>query len=219
MLNSTSVASNYTILMLTAFVQAPDPVSRAGVASQLGFQPDVRVVGEDDLDAATVAIVVVDGFADQAAAEVRRLRQRGLDRVVLVVTRLDDAAMLQAIEAGVTGIVHRDHATPDALLAAAAAVAAGEAALPSDLVGRLLTNVSRLQQGVLAAHGLNHAGLTEREVGVLRLVAEGYDTAEIAVHLAYSERTIKAILHDVTSRLRLRNRAHAVAFAIREGLL
>ena len=63
------------------------------------------------------------------------------------------------------------------------------------------------------------SGLTEREIEVLRLVAEGLDTAEIADKLAYSERTIKNVIHDITSRLCLRNRTHAVAWAVREGLI
>ena len=54
---------------------------------------------------------------------------------------------------------------------------------------------------------------------MLRLLAEGYDTAEVGRRLFYSERTVKNIIHDVTSRLDLRNRAHAVAYAIREGLI
>ena len=54
---------------------------------------------------------------------------------------------------------------------------------------------------------------------MLRLVADGYDTAEIAQQLAYSERTVKNVLHDVTTRLQLRNRSHAVAYALREGLI
>jgi DNA-binding NarL/FixJ family response regulator len=61
--------------------------------------------------------------------------------------------------------------------------------------------------------------LTERELKVLRLVADGFDTAEIARELAYSERTIKDILHQVTTRLDLRNRTHAVAYALRTGAL
>ncbi|MGH9118641.1 MAG: LuxR C-terminal-related transcriptional regulator [Acidimicrobiales bacterium] len=63
------------------------------------------------------------------------------------------------------------------------------------------------------------SGLTEREIEVLRLVAEGCDTAEIAGRPAYSERTIKNIVHDVIVRLALRNRTHAVAYAVREGLI
>jgi DNA-binding NarL/FixJ family response regulator len=61
--------------------------------------------------------------------------------------------------------------------------------------------------------------LAPREIDVLRLVADGYDTGEIATKLAYSERTVKNVLHDVTTRLQLRNRSHAVAFALREGLI
>jgi DNA-binding NarL/FixJ family response regulator len=61
--------------------------------------------------------------------------------------------------------------------------------------------------------------LFEREIDVLRLVAAGLDTSEIAGKLAYSERTIKNVIHDITSRLCLRNRTHAVAWAVREGLI
>ena len=60
---------------------------------------------------------------------------------------------------------------------------------------------------------------SRREVDVLRLLAEGYDTADIADALAYSERTIKNVIHDVTSRLQLRNRSHAVAVAMRTGVI
>ena len=63
------------------------------------------------------------------------------------------------------------------------------------------------------------AGFTEREIDVLKLVAEGCDTAEIANRLAYSQRTIKNILHDVTTRFNLRNRAHAIAYALRAGVI
>ncbi len=63
------------------------------------------------------------------------------------------------------------------------------------------------------------AGCSDREVEVLRLVADGLDTAEIATRLSYSQRTIKTVLHDVTTRLQLRNRSHAVAYALREGLI
>ena len=63
------------------------------------------------------------------------------------------------------------------------------------------------------------AGLAEREIEVLRLVAEGLDTNEIAHRMCYSERTVKNVIHDVTTRLQLRNRSHAVAYAMRQGLI
>ncbi|MFE9445427.1 response regulator transcription factor [Streptomyces sp. NPDC006602] len=61
------------------------------------------------------------------------------------------------------------------------------------------------------------AELSTRELDVLRLLAEGLSTAEVAGSLNYSERAIRNVLHDMITRLRLRNRTHAVAYAIRNG--
>jgi DNA-binding CsgD family transcriptional regulator len=72
---------------------------------------------------------------------------------------------------------------------------------------------------VLEPRGLHIAGFTDRETEVLRLLAAGLSTSEIARQLSYSQRTIKSIVHDVTNRFQLRNRSHAVAFAMREGLI
>ena len=113
-----------------------------------------------------------------------------------------------------------EHSPPKSIkLSAIRSAAAGEGTLPPDLLGRLLRQVGELQRQVLSPRGLTFSGLTERETSVLRLLAEGYDTAEVGRRLFYSERTVKNIIHDVTSRLDLRNRAHAVAYAIREGLI
>ena len=72
---------------------------------------------------------------------------------------------------------------------------------------------------MLKPRGLTIGGLTEREIEVLKLLAEGLDTAEVGERLFLSDRTVKTIVHDVTSRLELRNRTHAVAHAIRLGLI
>ncbi len=72
---------------------------------------------------------------------------------------------------------------------------------------------------MLAPRGLTFTGLTDREVDVLRLVADGYDTTQIAETLCYSARTVKNVIHDVTTRFNLKNRSHAVAYAMREGLI
>ena len=62
-------------------------------------------------------------------------------------------------------------------------------------------------------------GLVARERDVLRLLADGLDTRSISGTLSYSERTVKNVLHDLNTRLQLRNRSHAVAYAVREGLI
>jgi DNA-binding NarL/FixJ family response regulator len=136
-----------------------------------------------------------------------------------VVSELDDAGLLVAVETGVSGLLRRREATPERLAAAVTSAASGDGTLAPDLLGRLMAQMSRLQRDVLAPRGIGPAGLTDRERDVLRLLADGLDTAEIAAQLAYSERTIKNIIHDLTTRLNLKNRSHAVAYAVKSGLI
>jgi len=200
------------------FVSACDPLSRDGVASQLRGH-GVELVDERGLTPDVVAVVVVDEMDDHAVGEIRSLRRRGVDHVVVVAARLDDAGLLAAAEAGASGVLRRAQAGPQSLLACIRSAAAGEGSLPPDLLGRLLGQVGRLQRQVLAPRGLTFSGLTDREVRVLRLLAEGFDTGEVGRQLFLSERTVKNVVHDVTSRLNLRNRTHAVAYALRQGLI
>lgn len=199
-------------------VSAADPLSQAGITSQLRRAQGFSVV-EGELPEDVVALVVADDLDPVALAEMRSLRGRGVRRIVLLVSRLDDRSLLAAAEAGVTGVLRRSEATVGNLAAVIRSAAAGEGTLPPDLLGRLLRQVGQLQRQVLSPRGLTFSGLTEREAAVVRLLADGYDTAEIAGRLYYSERTVKNIIHDITSRLELRNRTHAVAYAIREGLI
>ena len=204
---------------IRVFVYAHDPISQAGLATQLRSRPEVRIVEEADLDSAEVAVVVADEVTEETARVVRAIQRNGIPRVVLVVTRLDDAGMVAGVEAGACGLLRRAEAHPEALVEAIQGAANGDGAVPADLLGRLLEHVGRLQRQVLSPNGMTLSGLTEREIEVLRLVSEGLDTAEIAGQLAYSERTIKNIIHDVTARLNLKNRSHAVAYAVRQGLI
>ncbi len=196
-----------------------DPLSRAGLAATLVGQPGIVVVEEPVGDDHSVTVVVADEVDEAVARDIRAARATGRDRIVLLVGRVDDAGLLAAVESGVSGLVRRNQATGANLAAAIRAAAAGEGILPPDLLARLLAQVGRLQRQVLGPRGLTFAGLTEREVAVLRLLAEGYDTAEVGRRLYFSERTVKNVIHDLTSRLDLRNRTHAVVYAIRQGLI
>ncbi len=200
-------------------VSAADPVSRAGTVSQLRAAPGIRVVEDATPGGSTVALVVADEVDEEATRRIRALRRQGVERVALLVARLDDQGLLAAVEAGVSGVLRRSDATSGNLRSMIRSVAIGEGTLPPDLLGRLLDQVGRLQRQVLAPRGLTFRGLSEREVRVLRLLADGMDTAEVGRELFYSERTVKNIVHDITSRLELRNRTHAVAYAIKQGLI
>ena len=200
-------------------VWAADPLSKAGTVAQLRGAPGVRVVDEAQLRDGGVALVVADDVNSDALRAIRGLRRRGMDGVALLAARLDERSLLAAVEAGVGGVMRRAEATTGNLVATIRAVANGEGTLPPDMLARLLEQVGQLQRQVLAPRGLTFSGLTERELSVLRLLAEGLDTAEVSTKLFYSERTVKNIIHDLTSRLALRNRTHAVAYAIKQGLI
>ncbi len=203
---------------LEVFVAACDPVSREGIMSQLRGQ-SVTAVDERKLNPNVVVLVVVDEIDDQTAQEIRSLKNRGLDKVVVMATRVEDGGLLAAVEAGATGFLRRSQATAAKLVDTLRTAAAGDGALPPDLLGRLMDQVGRLQRQVLNPRGLSFTGLTDREVRVLKLLAEGFDTNEVGHQLFLSERTVKNIVHDVTSRLNLRNRTHAVAYALKQGLI
>jgi DNA-binding NarL/FixJ family response regulator len=204
---------------IPVIVCAQDPLSKAGLVSQLRRSRELAITTEEASPPGSVALVVADGMDDDVASQLRSLRGRGISRIVLLVSRIDDRDLLGAIEAGASGVLRRSEATAGNLTAAVRSAAAGDGTLSPDLLGRLLRSVGQLQRQVLAPRGLTFSGLTERETAVLRLLAQGCDTAEVGRRLFYSERTVKNIIHDVTVRLELRNRAHAVAYAIREGLI
>jgi DNA-binding NarL/FixJ family response regulator len=203
----------------TVRVFARDPISEAGVSSALRPRPEVRLVGRDEDEPPDVVLVFVDEVDDEAINTLRFVRRNGEARVILIASHLDDQDLVRAVESGVVGLIRRSDATTDRLLSVITAAAAGEGTVPPDLLGRLLDQVGRLQRTVLDPRGITFTGLASREVEVLKLVADGWDTAQIAAKLSYSERTVKNVLHDVTTRLQLRNRSHAVAYAMREGLI
>ncbi|MEV4509127.1 LuxR C-terminal-related transcriptional regulator [Dactylosporangium sp. NPDC049525] len=202
---------------LRVFVYAADPLSQAGITALLRGRGGLRLVDGTEVDLADVALVVVD-TVDAATVRVLGAVQRdripgGRPRIVLVVSEIDPAGAAEALQAGAAGIVRRATVTADGLVSAIGSVASGEGVVPSDLLDGLLRR--RPAEPPAAAFGRP----TEREVQVLRLLSEGCDTREVARMLSYSERTVKNVIQDVTRRFGLRNRSHAVAFALREGLI
>jgi DNA-binding NarL/FixJ family response regulator len=203
----------------TVFVHATDAVSQIGIASQLRARPEVLVVGDSELDAAQVAVLVFDDMGAESVRVVRAVQRNGCPRVLLVVSHLDEAGLLAGIAAGVSGFLRRSETSPETLVQGIRAAAAGDGTVPADLLGRLLNQVSLVQQQVLAPRGLSFSRLSDREVEVLKLLSHGHPTAEVARRLCYSERTVKNVLQDMTRRHNLRNRTHAVAYALRQGLI
>jgi DNA-binding NarL/FixJ family response regulator len=214
------------------FIYAADPLSAAGAKAQLLGEPTIELVGPVDLDRARVALVVADA-ADEGVAKVAKAIQRdGVPHVVLVASRFDEAGVVTVVAAGVTGFLRRTEATsarlvqvireadragcqlPEGLLRRAASVQMHAVASRPDVID--LDEPVR-ERGAVAT--VTETRLSGREVEVLRLVADGYDTADVAEQLAYSESTIKGVLAKLMTRLEARNRCHAIAIVLRQGLI
>jgi DNA-binding NarL/FixJ family response regulator len=208
-----------SVQRIAVAIRAQDTITRAGLVAQLAHRPEVHVLGSGETAPGGVTVVLADEVDGLTTRAVRAARMGDDNRVVLVVTRLAEGDLLEAVEAGASSVLRRSEATPDRVVDAVQVASSGAAAMSPDLLGELLEHVGRLQRDVLAPRGLRFSGLTEREVRVLKLIAEGLDTTEIGHRLFYSERTVKNIIHDVTSRLNLRNRTHAVAYALRQGFI
>jgi DNA-binding NarL/FixJ family response regulator len=204
---------------IPVFVYSDDLISQAGVAHQLRGRPETWVVEDDGLDDAEVAVVVADQMDQDTVRVLRALQRSGGPRVLVLVGVADEAAVLAAVEAGAVGLLRRAEATPERLATAVKAARAGEGTLPPDLLGGLMHQVGSVQRRILSPRGLNANGFSNRELEVLRLLGDGHNTATIAGMLDASERTVKGIIHDVNTRYQFRNRSHAVAYAVRAGLI
>ncbi|MZE47353.1 DNA-binding response regulator [Streptomyces sp. SID5477] len=198
-------------------VSAPDPISREGAVSQLRRHPEIDL--REESGPGTVALLIEDALDEAALTRLRRIVRSEGARAVLVTGAIRESELLDVVECGVGAIVWRHEATAHRLVQAVLAASRGDGDLPADLLGRLISQVGTLHRGAAGRPGAPSLGLAPREVDVLRLVAEGLDTGEIAGKLSYSERTVKNVMHGLTTRLHLRNRAHAVAYALREGYI
>lgn len=203
---------------ISVYVYAHDPITQSGLAAQLRGRPEFDLVDGKDV-VPKVAVLAIDTADEHALQVMRGLRVRGCEHLVLVVSSLSDDDLMAAVEAGAGSIVWRSRASASWLAQAVINAASGEAALPPEVLARLLKQVTRLRRHVLAPRGLTFNGLSDREKQILKLAAEGFDTDEIARELSYSKRTVTSSLHDVSVRYQLRNRTHAVAYAIREGFI
>jgi DNA-binding NarL/FixJ family response regulator len=118
----------------------------------------------------------------------------------------------------VASVISRSSFTAAQLTEALRAAAPGRAVISAELTGSVLRHLERLLRES-AEQRTRPFGLERREIDVLRLIADGHDLPAVAAQLRYSERTIRNIVSGLLRRLNLRNRAQAVAYAARAGLI
>ncbi|MFE9635003.1 response regulator [Streptomyces sp. NPDC006463] len=208
--------------MIRILLADDHPVVREGLRGMLSAEPDLEVVAEaangpqaealaarlvPDLDLILMDLRMPGGDGVESTA---RITAAGLPvRVVVLTTYEDDRDILRAVEAGAAGYLLKDMARAELAEAVRAAVR-GETVLAPSVAGRL---VDHLRARPERPH------LSEREVSVLRLVAEGATNAEIGRRLFVAESTVKTHLLRVFAKLEVTDRTAAVTTAMRHGLL
>ena len=200
-------------------LQAPDTVSLAGLISYLRPRPELVILEPDQHDAAQVMVVVTDVLNPRTELALRRAAARGRRPVILILDEITEAELMTLTMCGVVSVLARTSITDEQVVRSVLAAVSGEAATPDGIADGLLRDIERLQQANAAARAAATAGLTDREMEVLRLMSEGLDTAAVALALSYSERTVKKVVQRIVQRHQLRNRTHAIAYAVRAGLI
>jgi DNA-binding NarL/FixJ family response regulator len=195
------------------------PVVRSGLRGMIQSQPDLEVIAEASEGAQAVAlaarlqpdIVLMDlrmpGMDGVTATEAIKSRHPGIH--VLILTTYDtDADILRALEKGATGFLLKDE-REDRLFDAIREAAGGRSPLAPGVASRL---VERLR-GDADSH------VSEREIEILMLVAQGQSNREIARELHISDSTVKAHMLHIFDKLGVTDRTAAVTTALRQGII
>ncbi|MFN8467909.1 MAG: response regulator transcription factor [Caldilineaceae bacterium] len=200
-------------------------VVRVGLRAVLDGEPDIEVVAEAATAAQAVQqagewqpdVVIMDvRLPDRSGlAACQEIRQRWPRIQVLVLTSYaDEELVLEAISAGAAGYILKQLDTNE-LVKLVHAVARGDAVLDPVVTQKLLQRVRRAEH---ESHESAFRELSERELDVLALVAEGKTNAEIAAQLNLSEKTVGHHVSTILSKLNLTNRIEAATYAVRNHI-
>jgi len=195
------------------------PVVRAGLRALIESSDDLEVVGEASDAASAVEVVTAErpdvvlmdlslGDGVGGIEATRRLAALDPAPAVLVLTTYDtESDILRALDAGARGYLLKD-APPAELFAGVRAVAKGEPALAPSVAATLMRRAASPEPR-----------MTEREVEVLELLADGQGNREMARALFVSEATVKSHLSHIYTKLGVDTRAGAVAAAIEQRII
>ena len=216
---------------------------RTGFRLVLLGEPGIEVVAEASDGAAALAqlerLTTAGTGCDIVLMDVRMPGMNGIEATRAVVERFPEVRVLVlttfdldeyatgAIQAGASGFLLKD-ARPTELVDAIRRVVSGDAAMAPSVTKRLMEQLrigAAAGAGAPAPEEVPPSGpapelevLTERELDVLRLIAEGKNNGEISGELFLSESTVKTHVGRVLAKLQLRDRVHAVIFAKQHGL-
>jgi two-component system, NarL family, response regulator LiaR len=199
-------------------------VVRQGVRAFLSTQPDLLVVGEAESgaqgvelaaryvpDVALMDLVMPGMDGVEATRQLKRASPR--TQIIVLTSYHDDEHIFPALQAGALSYLLKDIGV-DALAEAVRGAARGEAALHPRVATRLIRDL----QGAPRDTPNPFHDLSERELDVLRLIADGRSNAEIAAQLVLSEKTVKGHVSNMLNKLQLADRTQAAIFAWKGGI-
>ncbi len=198
-------------------------VVREGLRALIETKPDMELIGEaaDGVEAVEKArllqpdVILLDIVMPRmdGVTAIREIKRENPDARILVLTSFaEDGQIFPAIKAGALGYLLKD-SSPGELIQAIRDVHAGKASLHPTVALKMIQEFNRPSD-----LPPTEKPLTEREMQVLKLVAQGYSNQEIADRLMISERTAGTHVSNILSKLHLANRTQAALYALREGL-
>jgi DNA-binding NarL/FixJ family response regulator len=201
-------------------VMADSRLFYQAAVAYLRTRAEVDVLAADRFPEAEVVLLLVDRISEENL----RLMERAAEscpqaRFVLVGDGAREQHLVRAIRHAPLSVVSRREADFDHVVQTIIDIREERLEMPGYALGLLERRLRTITREVLEPNGLTAEGFEKREIDVLRLLAEGLVTSEIADKLNYSERTVKYIIRTFVTRMNLRNRTHAVAYAVRSGIL
>jgi two-component system, NarL family, response regulator LiaR len=198
-------------------------VVRKGLQTLISSEPGMVLVGEaaDGVEAVLKTrslqpdVILLDLMMPRqdGLAAIQQIKQENPAARILVLTSFaEDDKLFPAIKAGALGYLLKD-TSPEQLLQAIRDVHQGKSSLDPAVAIKLIRELNRPTTLPLSADPL-----TDREIAVLKLVAQGQTNQEIAQALVISERTVGNHINSILSKLHLANRTQAALYALREGL-
>ena len=202
---------------------------RRGLIMVLEAEDDIAVVaeaedGEDAVEKAVefvpdVVLMDVRMPGVDGIEATRRIAEKVPTAKILMLTVSDEEEDLyEAIKAGATGYLLKEVSIEE-VAPAARAVVAGQSLISPSMASKLLGEFSNLAKRAEERSSVPTPRLTDRELEVLRLVAQGKSNREIAGDLYISENTVKNHVRNILEKLHLHTRMEAVMYAVREKLL
>jgi DNA-binding NarL/FixJ family response regulator len=212
--------------MIKVLIADDHKMFRQGLRMLFEMEPDIKIVGEarDGFEAEQLAdslqpdVILMDinmpGLDGMEAT--RRILKAQPDAAIILLTMFrEDEHVFQAIKAGAQGYVLKD-ADSTEVMKAVRAVAAGESVLDTAMTGKVFNQFKIMSE---MTEKSNVEGLTERELEILSLIAQGSSNREIGDSLFLSEKTIKNYITSIFQKLQTNDRTQAAVYAIQRGLI